>query len=142
MLSCFAPLTGCTEAPLRCWLTGGNAFVAGCDWALAALSCGVMAGVGRCYRSRFGGAILLTRSLLRQAASNNAEKRAILGAARRTESWRCAWNCCKLNMMPGNKGQLLKKQSYAVVCKSGSVCVKYLLLLSLKYKNPVIQIEL
>lgn len=34
----------------------------------------VMARAGRCYRSRFGGAILLTRSLLRQAASSTAVK--------------------------------------------------------------------
>ncbi len=52
-------------------LIGGNAFVLWCDWASAVISA-VMTRAGRCYRSRFGGAILLTRSLLRQAASNTA----------------------------------------------------------------------
>lgn len=87
LLCCFAPFPGCTGASLHCWLIGGNAFVVGCDWASAALSSGVMAHAGRCYRSRVGGAILLTRSPLRQAASNSAEKRAILSAANMTDSW-------------------------------------------------------
>lgn len=55
------------------WLIGGNAFVLWCDWASAVISA-VMTHAGRCYRSRFGGAILLTRSLLRQAASNTAQR--------------------------------------------------------------------
>lgn len=54
-----------------------DAVVLGCDWASAALRSGVMVHAGRCYESRFRGAILLTRVLLRQAASNSAEKRAI-----------------------------------------------------------------
>lgn len=52
-------------------LIGGNAFVLWSDWASATIAA-VLTRVGRCYRSRFGGAILLTRSLLRQAASNTA----------------------------------------------------------------------
>lgn len=58
---------------VRGWLIGGNAFVLKSDWA-SAVSSAVMTCAGRCYRSRFGGAILLTRSLLRQAASNTAPR--------------------------------------------------------------------
>lgn len=54
-------------------LIGGNAFVLWSDWASATIAA-VLTRVGRCYRSRFGGAILLTRSLLRQAASNTARR--------------------------------------------------------------------
>lgn len=81
-----APFAGCVEASQHCWLIGGNAFVSGYYWASAALSSGVMVHAGRCYKSRFGGAILLTRSLLRQAASNSAEKRAISS----TGTWQTA----------------------------------------------------
>lgn len=90
LLCCFAAFSGCTEASLHCWLSGGDSFLAGCDWASAPLSSGVTAHTRRCYRSRFGGATLLTRSPLRQAASNSAEKRAILSAADMTDSWWCA----------------------------------------------------
>lgn len=60
------------------WLIGGNAFVLWSDWASATITA-VLTWAGRCYRSRFGGAILLTRSLLRQAASNT--------------TWRCVISC-------------------------------------------------
>lgn len=51
------------------------------DWA-SAVSSTVMTRAGRCYRSRFGGAILLTRSLLRQAASSAVRRCVISSKAR------------------------------------------------------------
>ena len=62
------PIPSLQVAPSR--LIGGNPFAL---WS--AVMSAVMTRAGRCYRSRFGGAILLTRSLLRQAVSNNARRR-------------------------------------------------------------------
>lgn len=84
---------------LQCWLIGGNAFLLWSDWASAVISA-VMTHAGRCYRSRFGSAILLTRSLLRQAASNTARRCVIsskacacqtVGDLRNTFVFYCYW---------------------------------------------------
>lgn len=75
---------------LHCWLIEGNAFVFWSDWASAASSA-VMTRTGRCCRSRFGGAILLTRSLLRQAASNTTWKCVI---SSKTCLWQTVGDLC------------------------------------------------
>lgn len=56
---------------------GGNAPALRSDWASAASSA-VMTRAGRCCKEQIrGGAILLTRSLLRQAGGNAARRRVI-----------------------------------------------------------------
>lgn len=77
---------------IHCQLIGGNSFVLWSDWASAVISA-VMTHAGRCYRSRFGGAILLTRSLLRQAASNTAQRCVISSmACPLPDSWWSAYH--------------------------------------------------
>lgn len=58
----------------------GNTSVSCSDWASSPAR-SVTKHAGRCWGNRFGGAILLTRSLLRQAASNSARGCAISSKA-------------------------------------------------------------